>query len=107
MSVKALCREVLLCEWNGPMPLLAKSGTLSGLSFFKLSWLFTVRNASADGEPIPSGETGDVPLGVCSAEAAPEMLSASSGASEPFRDRASRRLCFNLNFSIQLELRDF
>lgn len=33
------------------------------------------------------------------------MPSASSGASEVFRDRAPIKLCFSLNFSIQLELR--
>lgn len=33
------------------------------------------------------------------------MLSASSGASDDFRERAPSRLFFCLNFSIQLELK--
>ena len=55
---------------------------------------------------MPCGDTGDVPLrlGVCDAEAVAEMISASSGANDPFRDRAPSRLFFSLNFSIQLLL---
>lgn len=57
-----------------------------------------------DGDPMPCGETGEVPFGVCDEEAVMDEFSASSGAREPFRDRAPIRLFFSLNFSIQLEL---
>ena len=56
---------------------------------------------------MPCGEMGEVPLGVCDEEAAAEILSASSGARDPFRDRAPSRLFLSLNFSIQLELNGF
>ena len=53
---------------------------------------------------MPCGDVGDVLLGVCDEDAAAEVLS-SSGARLPFLDLAPMRLFFNLNFSIQLELR--
>jgi len=95
VSVKALLRDVVLCEWNGSC---RKPPKPSGLSF-KLSWLCALRS-SGDA----SGESGDVPLGVCDEEAAAEMPSASSGASELFRDRAPIKLLFSLNFSSQVVL---
>lgn len=54
---------------------------------------------------MPWGEVGEVPFGVCESDAAADMSSASSGASDPLRDLAPMRLFFSLNFSIQWELR--
>lgn len=69
-------------------------------------WLFVTWDSSAGGELKACCDVGEALFGVCEFDAVNEASSASSGASDPFLDRAPIRLCFSLNFSSQLVLRD-